>query len=122
MDKLTFSRRMGRDDYKSARRAARIIFHAAALYIPTIAYGKGGFEQTKSVSVAYQVAMGTIPRELFESFPTKSASPMRFYSRDGHINKSRLWVSACVRNNLSMNTKVLSRTEDYLRYLRIRHG
>lgn len=122
MDQLTFSRSMGRDDYKSARRAARIIFHAAALYIPTSAYGKGRFEQTKSVSVAYQVAMGTIPKELFESFPVKCADPMRFYDRDGHVNKSRLWVSACVRNNLSMDIKVLSQNEDYLRHLRIKHG
>ena len=122
MDKLTFSRNMGRNDYKSARRAARIIFHAAALYIPLTAFGKSRGDQAKSENVAYQVAMKTIPKEIFESFPTKCADPMRFYDRDGHINKSRTWVSVCVRNNLSMNTKVLSQNEDYLRHLRIKHG
>lgn len=122
MDNLTFSRSMGRNDYKSARRAARIIFHAVALYVPSVAYGKARDDQAKSESVAYQAAIKTIPKEIFKSFPIKCADPMRFYDRDGHVNKSRLWVSACVSHNLSMNTKVLSQNEDYLRHLRIKHG
>lgn len=122
MSQLNFSRNMSREDYVIARRTARIMIHAVVNHIPSESWGKAKTGQAKSETDAFNQAYNAIPQELRGSLSGWSGYPMTLDGKYFSNSDLKVRVSLCVINNLRVDPLKLSKLEDRLRYLRIKHG